>query len=160
MLDLGSLGTADSLRQAVATLEKLCLESGYSAQRVHEITIAVHEALTNALRHGNGGAEEKPIRLRARVEGAALKVEVEDQGRGLQVVPPPPDLTLKLSGEDRPAGWGVFLMRSLSSEVVFVRHASGGAVVRMRFEATAPTEPVEIRLIASEGSSTSPQGAA
>lgn len=46
----------------------------------HNIFLVVKEALTNAIRHS--GAKE--VRVRVRVNGAALEIEVEDDGRGFE----------------------------------------------------------------------------
>lgn len=150
-MDIELIGTAVSLRQAVGTLEALCQDSGYTRKRIDEIISAVAEALSNALRHGNAGEEGRPIRLRARTEGPALYVEVEDAGEGLRTVPPLPDLSRKLAGQDRPTGWGLYLMRSLASDVSFAPRTPGGTKVRMRFDPVAPAGPVGIRLLGGDG---------
>ncbi|MGH2570402.1 MAG: ATP-binding protein [bacterium] len=139
----GSTSAILDLAREVASLgEKL----GFTRKRGWEIETAVVEALSNAARHGNGGREQDPIRLNAQPAGARLLVEVHDRGAGLSGIPPLPDLEKKLRGEEPPGGWGVFLIRSLASDVQFVVHPGGGHTLRLRFDSEAPAQPVEPRI--------------
>lgn len=140
-LDGTSRAILDLAREVAALGEAL----GFSRTRCYEVQTAVGEALTNAALHGNGDARA-PIALTARPGGRELVVEVHDRGGGLRGIPPLPDLEKKVRGEERPGGWGVFLMRSLASDVQFVVHAGGGHTLRLRFDAAAPSEPVEPRI--------------
>jgi serine/threonine-protein kinase RsbW len=132
----------DLAREVASLGEKL----GFTRKRAWEIQTAVVEALSNAALHGNGGREDDPIELTATPAGERLLVEVRDRGPGLRGIPPLPDLDKKLRGEERPGGWGVFLIRSLASDVQFVVHPGGGHTLRLRFEAEAPAHPVEPRI--------------
>ena len=132
----------DLAREVAALGEAL----GFSETRRHEVQTAVGEALTNAARHGHGDREEDRIHLEARVDDDRLLVQVRDRGAGLRMIPALPDLEKKIRGEERPGGWGVFLMRSLASDVHFVIHARGGHTLRLQFDARAPEKPVEPRI--------------
>jgi serine/threonine-protein kinase RsbW len=139
----GSKRTILDLAREVASLgDKL----GFTRKRSWEIETAVVEALSNAARHGNGGREEDTIQLIATPGGDRLLVEVRDHGAGLRQVPPLPDLEKKIRGEERPGGWGIFLIRSFASDVQFVVHQGGGHTLRLRFDSEAPAQPVEPRI--------------
>lgn len=55
-----------------------------SSQTRHHLFLAVHEALTNALKHS--GATQ--VRLAIRWDGAALHISVDDNGRGFDLAAP------------------------------------------------------------------------
>jgi len=111
------------------------------AQRSDEIVTAAGEAVANALEHGDGGA----VALRAWREAPEYVVQVDGAGRGVRDAPAAPDLARKVNGDERPRGWGVWLMRSLANAVVFEPRQGGHRVV-LRFGAVAPPAPVEIRI--------------
>ena len=147
MIELDGLGSGESLHEAAERALEFCRAHGYTEARRSEIATALHEALSNALMHGHRGDPARPIRLRMYAEGESIWIEVRDGGPGVRALPPLPDLSKKLRGEDRPTGWGIFLMRSLASELVFVSTARGGHTVRMRFERQAPAAVNEPRIV-------------
>jgi anti-sigma regulatory factor (Ser/Thr protein kinase) len=65
---------------------------GAPEERAWDAEVLVSEVLTNAVLHGQPGAEE-PVRLTVEADGARLRVEVEDPGPGieepLRELPPP-----------------------------------------------------------------------
>jgi anti-sigma regulatory factor (Ser/Thr protein kinase) len=139
-------GTDDAILHLAREVADLGEPLGFTQTRRYEVQTAVGEALSNAAVHGHGGKREDPIRLTAQVDDGHLLVEVRDRGKGLDRIPPLPDLERKIGGKDPPGGWGVFLMRSLASDVHFLVHADGGQTVRLQFEAEAPAVPVDPRI--------------
>jgi serine/threonine-protein kinase RsbW len=103
--------------------------AGYDGDAVQDVQIAVREAATNAIRHGNGGNVRKRVRVKLAVDVAGLEVCVEDEGAGFDPsgVPDPlaPDNLCRSSGR------GLLFMRALMDDVRFARTASGGTRVRM-----------------------------
>lgn len=93
------------------------------------IDIAVREAVTNAMVHGNQEDETKSVEILFNCLGNALEIEVRDQGEGFDPsrVPDPTDPVniLKTSGR------GIFLMRSFMDEVEWSLRPEGGSTVRM-----------------------------
>jgi serine/threonine-protein kinase RsbW len=150
MIDLVVQGTIESIEAAVRPVEELCRKLHYTQDRVWEIATAVHEALLNARDHGHSGDASRPIRFRAQRQGDGLLAEIRDGGPGLDCVPPLPDIAQKLLGKETPRGWGLFLMRSLASELISCSFARGGHMMRMRFGPRAPAAPVELRLLEVE----------
>ena len=49
---------------------------------VHDLVLATNEAVVNAMVHGNGLDETRPVELTLQVVEGALMVEVRDQGPG------------------------------------------------------------------------------
>jgi serine/threonine-protein kinase RsbW len=92
-----------------------------------DIEVAVREALTNAVIHGNGENPDKRVYVvcRCYMDGE-VSIAVRDQGPGFdsRTVPDPTALANRLL----PYGRGIYLMKTLMDEVCF---EDGGAVVRM-----------------------------
>ena len=91
------------------------------------IETALHEALANAVVHGN---QEDPRKLvcvacRCTTDGE-VSLTVQDEGQGFDTAGLPDPTTLE--NRLRPHGRGIYLMRTLMDDVCF---AQGGAVVRM-----------------------------
>ena len=91
--------------------------------------MAVREAVTNAVVHGNKEDETKSIEVTFSCQKRTLEIEVKDQGEGFDPasVPDPTDPAniLKTSGR------GIFLMRSFMGEVEWSKRPEGGTTVRM-----------------------------
>jgi serine phosphatase RsbU (regulator of sigma subunit)/anti-sigma regulatory factor (Ser/Thr protein kinase) len=88
------------------------------AARLEKLKTAVAEATMNAMEHGNQYDPDKPVRLKVFVEEASIRVTITDQGGGqpLQSAPTP-DLAAKLTGEQSPRGWGLFLIQAMVDEM-------------------------------------------
>lgn len=87
--------------------------------RLECLKTAVAEATLNAMEHGNDYRPELPVSIEVRYSPAALSVRITDRGRGSQTIPDPatPDLQAKLSGEQAPRGWGLFLIKNMVDEL-------------------------------------------
>ncbi|MCC6127568.1 MAG: ATP-binding protein [Pirellulales bacterium] len=89
----------------------------WSRRDIFCIHLAVHEALVNAIVHGNCGDREKTVHVAAQISPKCFRVEITDQGPGFdpQSLPDPTDCThLECSG-----GRGVLLMRAFMSRVSY-----------------------------------------
>ena len=93
------------------------------------IEMAVREAVTNAMVHGNHEDEAKSVEVVFNCHDNELEVEVRDEGIGFDPadVPDPTDPAnlLKTSGR------GIFLMRTFMDDVQYVPRPEGGTAVRM-----------------------------
>jgi anti-sigma regulatory factor (Ser/Thr protein kinase) len=69
----------------------------------------------NAIEHGNRGRPEIPVDVEVIQEGNDIIVAITDLGgeHGLPGQVEEPDLLLKLEGEQRARGWGLFLIRNM-----------------------------------------------
>lgn len=92
------------------------------------VMISTLEAVTNAIRHGNGIGSEKKVRVNVFERGDELTITVRDQGDGFcpEEVADPTDPERIL----REGGRGVFLIQSLTDECAF---EDDGRAVRMTF---------------------------
>jgi serine/threonine-protein kinase RsbW len=101
---------------------------GTAREAEEELEIAIHEALANAVIHGNHENRMKQVHVacRCHMDGEVL-VTVRDEGEGFdsRSVPDPTDAQRLLLAHGR----GLHLMRALMDEVSFEEN---GTVVRMR----------------------------
>ena len=105
---------------------------GFDESIRYDVALAVHEALSNAIVHGNDSVASKPVNVEFQVGSEqSLKVKVRDQGEGFRVEDiPDPTAPANLL---RPNGRGVFYIRKLMDEVDFShtdRH--GGELVMVK----------------------------
>jgi serine/threonine-protein kinase RsbW len=90
------------------------------------VQLALAEAVSNALRHGNGSDPRKYVQVAFAVDGPRVWIRVEDEGHGFAIDRVPnPTLAENL---DRTCGRGLFLIRSYMD---LVEHNSRGNVVTM-----------------------------
>jgi serine/threonine-protein kinase RsbW len=103
---------------------------GYPRKDVFAVTLALHEAVVNAVRHGNRGDPTKHVRVSYLVRPAEVVLEVEDEGRGFD----PSLVADPLADENvsRPSGRGLFLMRVYMSWVSFNPAGNRVALCRLR----------------------------
>jgi anti-sigma regulatory factor (Ser/Thr protein kinase) len=90
--------------------------------RMDKLKTAVAEATMNAIEHGNGSRRELPVDVEVFHSGAEIVVTISDRGGqsdvgGLEDRAEAPDLARKLTGEQGPRGWGVFLIRHMVDAV-------------------------------------------
>ncbi|QNI34246.1 ATP-binding protein [Alloacidobacterium dinghuense] len=100
-----------------------------------DIGIALHEALANAIVHGNQEDPDRRVYIVCRcTTGGEVSITVQDEGRGFdsKVVPDPTTPENRLVKHGR----GIYLMKMLMDEVRFER---GGALVYMRKKPRAGT---------------------
>lgn len=113
-------GTIDSVLDALRSF-------GYLNRDVFAVELTLHEALTNALHHGNALDPSLTVRLRYALTHDEICLEVEDEGPGFQpaeVDDPTDDAQFARCG-----GRGVFLMRHYMTQV---RYNDRGNCVTLR----------------------------
>ncbi len=101
---------------------------GYDGPACFAVRIAVEEALTNAMQHGNGDDPAKTVTIEYAVGQESVVVEIEDQGLGFDpgAVPDP----TRDENVDIPSGRGIMLIRAYMTEVSF---SPEGNRIRMRY---------------------------
>jgi len=117
--------TPGEARQELKTL----LTGSRWCRHIDAVVLAVHEALTNAERHGGG-----VVRVHASVDHGALVVEVTDRGDGF-------DLPSELDADEASAevdpfaehGRGLHLMNEIATKVEADRD-DGDFCLRLRFD--------------------------
>ena len=102
---------------------------GFEEDDASWVELSVHEAVINAITHGNKHADDKQVDVKLVCEQDALTVYVRDRGEGFDVdnLPDPLDPDNLLN----PTGRGIFYMRTFMDEVEYSSHPEGGVIVRM-----------------------------
>jgi serine/threonine-protein kinase RsbW len=99
------------------------VELGLDQERMNGLLLAVTEATTNAIIHGNKNNKLKLVRISVFVEGNKITIKVKDEGKGFDptVVPDPtdPENLLKDSGR------GLYLMRIYMDGLTFNQTPEG-----------------------------------
>jgi len=119
----------EAVADAAAAATDFVRNCGVTEEAAFGIEMAVREAVTNALVHGNQEDEAKSVEVIFNCHGNELEVEVKDQGAGFDPadVPDPTDPSnlMKTSGR------GIFLMRTFMDDVQWMARPEGGTAVRM-----------------------------
>lgn len=103
--------------------------AGFDPDSQYWIGLAVREAVTNAILHGNQQNPEKKVVLVFRICEDRLKITVRDQGKGIKEL----DIPDPLDPENllRPGGRGIFFVRSFMDKVDFRVPPEGGHEIVM-----------------------------
>ena len=119
----------ETVATAAAAVAEFTGRSGISDDAAFGIDMAVREAVTNAVLHGNRQDENKTVEIVLKSSPDAVEISVHDQGPGFnpEEVPDPTanENILKASGR------GIFFMRTFMDEVDWLIRPEGGTTVRM-----------------------------
>ncbi len=96
-------------------VKELSLRSG----QLEQIRTAVSEAVMNAIEHGNAGRSDLDVGIRVMADAKSLLIEISDHQAGGDTVERrvEPDLEAKLTGEQSPRGWGLFLIEEMVDQL-------------------------------------------
>ena len=119
----------ESVAAAATAVAEFVNRAGVDENAAFGIDMAVREAVTNAVLHGNKENESKAVDLTLKSSPDAVEISVHDQGPGFNPdnVPDPTkdENILKTSGR------GIFFMRTFMDEVDWSVRPEGGTTVRM-----------------------------
>jgi serine/threonine-protein kinase RsbW len=119
----------EAVADAAAAVTDFVKSCGVGEDAAFGVDMAVREAVTNAIVHGNQEDDAKAVEVTFNCLEHVLEIEVKDHGEGFDPtdVPDPTDPAniLKTSGR------GMFLMRSFMDEVNWLARPEGGTTVRM-----------------------------
>ncbi len=120
------IGSVDEAASAVAEIVK---RAGISEEAAFGIDLAVREAITNAVLHGNKFDETKMVDVSIGCAATIFEIAVHDEGPGFNPVcvpdPTKEENLLKTSGR------GIFFMHNFMDEVNWSIRPQGGTTVRM-----------------------------
>jgi len=119
----------EAVGEAADAVSEFMKSIGVGEDVAFGVDMAVREAITNAVVHGNKLDAAKDVQLRLRTTPDGFEITVHDQGAGFDPnsVPDPTkdENILKTSGR------GIFFMRNFMDEVSWSRGENGGTNVRM-----------------------------
>lgn len=119
----------DTVAAAAAAVAEFVNRSGISEEGAFGIDLAVREAVTNAVLHGNREDEGKTVDVTLKSSPEAVEISVHDQGAGFN----PEDVPDPTAAENilKTSGRGIFFMRTFMDEVDWLIRPGGGTTVRM-----------------------------
>ena len=109
-------------------IDNLCDEYKITEDNYGNILVAVTEAVTNAIQHGNKNDQSKCIHVSFEPEENALSFSISDEGSGFDYTNLPDPTSPE--NIEKPNGRGIFLMKNLADEIEFQEE---GKVVKLRF---------------------------
>ncbi len=119
----------ESVEKAAQAAADFASKSGFDADALFAIDMAMREVAANAVKHGNREDDTKPVEITFEIREEGLWITVRDFGEGFAVeeIPDPtnPENLLKASGR------GILFMRSFMDEVEWSMHTDGGMIVKM-----------------------------
>ncbi len=117
-----------------------CRKHAYAQRDLFALRLALEEAISNAIRHGNKGNPDKHVRVKYRITPQRVDVMVEDEGGGFNpaaLPDPTADQNLQCA-----CGRGVLLMRAYMNNVVF--NPSGNSVTLTKFNESHSSGPAPL----------------
>jgi serine/threonine-protein kinase RsbW len=103
---------------------------GFSDHACFGVRLALEEALTNAIRHGNHGDPAKNVTVSYQLDVDTITITICDEGHGFSPAQvPDPTLDENL---DKPCGRGVMLMKAYMSEVIYNQRGNCVTMVKHR----------------------------
>ncbi|MFN2531674.1 MAG: ATP-binding protein [Pyrinomonadaceae bacterium] len=119
----------EAVATAAAAVAEFVNRAGVSEEAAFGIDMAIREAVTNAVIHGNRQDENKSVEVTMKSSPDAVEISVHDQGPGFNPIDVPDptrdENILKTSGR------GIFFMRTFMDEVDWLIRPEGGTTVRM-----------------------------
>ncbi len=119
----------EAVNEAAATVAALLNDAGVTEEASFGIDMAVREAVTNAVLHGNRQDESKLFEVQVKTSFEAIEILVHDQGSGFQ----PEDVPDPTAAENllKTSGRGIFFMRNFMDQVDWFIEPQGGTTVRL-----------------------------
>lgn len=110
-------------------VEMISDKSGLDESLTHRVMLALSEAVTNAIVHGNKENRNKKVSIKIKINTSKIVIDIQDEGEGFDPddIPDPVDeKNLLVTG-----GRGLFLMEEFADEV---EYRNKGRLVILKFE--------------------------
>ena len=88
---------------------------GLPPARLERLKTAVSETAMNAIEYGSQGDPDVPVDIVVETTAESIVVRITDRALsgGVPSEPEAPDIERKLAGEQKPRGWGLFLIKNM-----------------------------------------------
>jgi serine/threonine-protein kinase RsbW len=106
-------------------------DMNFFPSKIDDLKTAVTEACLNAIEHGNKMNQNVQVVITMTPSEEAMIIEVWDNGGEQYDYKCEPDIKEKINGQNRPRGWGLFLIQNLMDEVDIKYIPQKGNVIRM-----------------------------
>jgi anti-sigma regulatory factor (Ser/Thr protein kinase) len=132
IIKLDITSSARCLPVVRGAVERFAIQEGFDPSAVHEMVLAIDEALANVIKHGYDGQPDKPITVGLSTVCApdgrpGLCITVRDHGRQVD----PTTIRGRDLDEIRPGGLGVHIIKSVMDSVEYSCPLDGGMQLRM-----------------------------
>jgi len=111
-------------RAAMAGVSESLAGLNLPAGRLEKLKTAVAEATMNAIEHGNDNRSDLGVDIEVVLSGAEIIVDITDRGGrgdagrlGQEGDGEVPDLARKLTGDQEPGGWGLYLIKNMVDDM-------------------------------------------
>jgi serine phosphatase RsbU (regulator of sigma subunit)/anti-sigma regulatory factor (Ser/Thr protein kinase) len=119
-------GEQGNERQAMDLVAEAVAGVGLEPAKLDRLKTAVSEAAMNAIEYGSQSDPSIPIDVEVVVTGGDLIVRISDRGLGGPLGDSEePNLEKKLAGEQKPRGWGLFLIKHMVDAMEIETHGTG-----------------------------------
>lgn len=119
----------EAVNEAASAVARILSDLGTSDDVNFAVDMAVREAVTNAVVHGNKLDESKLVELHVQTSPESIEIMIGDQGAGFS----PEDVPDPTAQENilKTSGRGIFFMRNFMDEVEWFIGPNGGTKVRL-----------------------------
>lgn len=121
----------ESVEEAAVSIGRILSRSGVNEEVTFGVDMAVREAVTNAVLHGNKQAEGKFVHVHVTTKTSpnSVEISVDDEGEGFD----PKDVPNPTESENimKTSGRGIFFMRTFMNDVEWFIRPEGGTTVKM-----------------------------
>jgi serine/threonine-protein kinase RsbW len=119
----------ESIGEAAQAVTDAARRLGFAEDALFGVDLAVREAVTNAVLHGNRKEESKPVEVGVAGTDTQMVITVRDRGEGFD----PGNVADPTAAENilKASGRGILFMRTFMDEVTWERAPGGGTLVRM-----------------------------
>jgi serine/threonine-protein kinase RsbW len=119
----------EAVSEAADTVARVLKELGVSEDATFGIDMAVREAVTNAVLHGNQQDQSKFVELQLKTTPDTIEILVHDEGAGFK----PEDVPDPTAAENilKTSGRGIFFMRNFMDQVEWFIKPQGGTTVHL-----------------------------
>ena len=124
-----------AVRAAVAHVGGWLAEKGFSEAELGAWELALVEAANNAVKYADASARQLPVVLEISAGERDVEVRVTDHTAGFDW-----PQEIKLPDENAERGRGLYLMKSLTEEIFYLRHPGQNVLVLRRARPAATTE--------------------
>ena len=122
-------GEQGNERQAMDLVAEAVASVGLEPARLERLKTAVSEATMNAIEYGSRSDPSIPVEIEAIQTEIDLIVRISDRGlSGPLGGSEEPDIEKKLAGEQKPRGWGLFLIKHMVDTMEVETHGTGQIV--------------------------------
>ncbi len=119
-----------------ATAAEVAEAFEFSEERIEDLKLAISEAVTNAIEHGNEGVTNKPVAVVFELDNQKLEIRVTDHGTGTGQVDSSRRVVEEESLDEVESaiirGFGMYLIGALVDDWE-VTSSQNGTVITLRF---------------------------